>query len=148
MCASLFAVAAGQTARRDSREASGECFYFPLVYLKGGKSSSVKCLRVCCSQDTSSRAPTGSPRTSNRSAAANVANAMPQSGKPSPPFCRSRHCDSTPRFHTSVSVLCRSDERGRAGQFLQQPTDEEIGDGSDGDARGREQHSRNGSQVR
>uniref|UniRef100_A0A3B5KNZ9 Dynein light intermediate chain n=1 Tax=Takifugu rubripes TaxID=31033 RepID=A0A3B5KNZ9_TAKRU len=30
-------------------------------------------------QDTSSRAPTGSPRTSNRSAAANVANAMPQS---------------------------------------------------------------------
>uniref|UniRef100_A0A3P9LMZ4 Dynein light intermediate chain n=1 Tax=Oryzias latipes TaxID=8090 RepID=A0A3P9LMZ4_ORYLA len=32
-------------------------------------------------QDTSSRAPTGSPRTSNRSAAANVANAMPQSGR-------------------------------------------------------------------
>uniref|UniRef100_A0A8C7ZZI4 Dynein light intermediate chain n=1 Tax=Oryzias sinensis TaxID=183150 RepID=A0A8C7ZZI4_9TELE len=31
--------------------------------------------------DTSSRAPTGSPRTSNRSAAANVANAMPQSGR-------------------------------------------------------------------
>uniref|UniRef100_A0A8D0A962 Dynein light intermediate chain n=1 Tax=Sander lucioperca TaxID=283035 RepID=A0A8D0A962_SANLU len=31
-------------------------------------------------QDTTSRAPTGSPRTSNRSAAANVANAMPQSG--------------------------------------------------------------------
>uniref|UniRef100_A0AAX7UI91 Dynein light intermediate chain n=1 Tax=Astatotilapia calliptera TaxID=8154 RepID=A0AAX7UI91_ASTCA len=30
--------------------------------------------------DTTSRAPTGSPRTSNRSAAANVANAMPQSG--------------------------------------------------------------------
>ncbi|TWW65149.1 Cytoplasmic dynein 1 light intermediate chain 2 [Takifugu flavidus] len=33
--------------------------------------------------DTSSRAPTGSPRTSNRSAAANVANAMPQSGQTS-----------------------------------------------------------------
>uniref|UniRef100_A0A3Q0SC93 Dynein light intermediate chain n=1 Tax=Amphilophus citrinellus TaxID=61819 RepID=A0A3Q0SC93_AMPCI len=31
-------------------------------------------------KDTTSRAPTGSPRTSNRSAAANVANAMPQSG--------------------------------------------------------------------
>uniref|UniRef100_A0A8D3DRB1 Dynein light intermediate chain n=1 Tax=Scophthalmus maximus TaxID=52904 RepID=A0A8D3DRB1_SCOMX len=30
--------------------------------------------------DTTSRAPTGSPRTSNRSAAANVANTMPQSG--------------------------------------------------------------------
>lgn len=35
----------------------------------------------CCLQDTSSRAPTGSPRTSNRSAAANVANTMPQSGR-------------------------------------------------------------------
>lgn len=33
------------------------------------------------SQDTTTRAPTGSPRTSNRSAAANVANAMPQSGR-------------------------------------------------------------------
>ncbi|KAM4539473.1 cytoplasmic dynein 1 light intermediate chain 1 isoform 1-T1 [Odontesthes bonariensis] len=33
--------------------------------------------------DTASRAPTGSPRTSNRSAAANVANAMPQSGQTS-----------------------------------------------------------------
>ncbi|XP_038144875.1 cytoplasmic dynein 1 light intermediate chain 1 isoform X2 [Cyprinodon tularosa] len=33
--------------------------------------------------DTTSRAPTGSPRTSNRSAAANVANAMPQSGQTS-----------------------------------------------------------------
>uniref|UniRef100_A0A667XGH9 Dynein light intermediate chain n=1 Tax=Myripristis murdjan TaxID=586833 RepID=A0A667XGH9_9TELE len=31
-------------------------------------------------QDTTSRAPSSSPRTSNRSAAANVANAMPQSG--------------------------------------------------------------------
>nr|XP_020462504.1 cytoplasmic dynein 1 light intermediate chain 1-like [Monopterus albus] len=34
-------------------------------------------------KDTTSRAPTGSPRTSNRSAAANVANAMPQSGQTS-----------------------------------------------------------------
>lgn len=33
--------------------------------------------------DTTSRAPTGSPRTSNRSAAANVANTMPQSGQTS-----------------------------------------------------------------
>lgn len=33
--------------------------------------------------DTTSRAPTGSPRTSNRSAAANVANAMPQAGQTS-----------------------------------------------------------------
>ncbi|KAF7210707.1 cytoplasmic dynein 1 light intermediate chain 1 [Nothobranchius furzeri] len=33
--------------------------------------------------DTASRAPAGSPRTSNRSAAANVANAMPQSGQTS-----------------------------------------------------------------
>ncbi|XP_061662692.1 cytoplasmic dynein 1 light intermediate chain 1 [Syngnathoides biaculeatus] len=33
--------------------------------------------------DTTTRAPTGSPRTSNRSAAANVANAMPQSGQTS-----------------------------------------------------------------
>uniref|UniRef100_A0A665WZR2 Dynein light intermediate chain n=1 Tax=Echeneis naucrates TaxID=173247 RepID=A0A665WZR2_ECHNA len=34
-------------------------------------------------KDTTSRAPTGSPRTSNRSAAANVANTMPQSGQTS-----------------------------------------------------------------
>lgn len=53
----------------------------PLLYPKGGKGSAVEHLRLFCSQDTSSRAPTGSPRTSNRSAAANVANAMPQSGK-------------------------------------------------------------------
>ncbi|XP_061738747.1 cytoplasmic dynein 1 light intermediate chain 1 [Nerophis ophidion] len=33
--------------------------------------------------DTTTRAPSGSPRTSNRSAAANVANAMPQSGQTS-----------------------------------------------------------------
>uniref|UniRef100_A0A8D0A216 Dynein light intermediate chain n=1 Tax=Sander lucioperca TaxID=283035 RepID=A0A8D0A216_SANLU len=37
-------------------------------------------LRQAKLTDTTSRAPTGSPRTSNRSAAANVANAMPQSG--------------------------------------------------------------------
>lgn len=54
------------------------------VTFKEGKKAH---LHVCCLQDTSSRAPTGSPRTSNRSAAANVANAMPQSGNaplPSP----------------------------------------------------------------
>lgn len=51
------------------------------VYHKREKGSTIEHLYACCSQDTSSRAPTGSPRTSNRSAAANVANAMPQSGK-------------------------------------------------------------------
>lgn len=107
----------------------------PLLYPKGGKGAAIEHLRLYCSQDTSSRAPTGSPRTSNRSAAANVANAMPQSGKRSHLFATVTTLD--PFFQPSVSVLCRADKRGRAGQFLQQSTDEEIGDGGDGDARGR-----------
>ncbi|TMS18477.1 Cytoplasmic dynein 1 light intermediate chain 1 [Larimichthys crocea] len=70
--------------------------------------------------DTTSRAPTGSPRTSNRSAAANVANAMPQSGQ------------------TSEGVLAN---------FFNSLLTKKAGTGGPWDARWREQHSGNSSKL-
>lgn len=108
--------------------------HYLLVYLKEGKRSVPKYPCVCCLQDTSSRAPTGSPRTSNRSAAANVANAMPQSGKPSPPFLPySQPLTSVPRFAASVS-LCSAGQtsEGVLANFFNSLLTKKSGTGATG----------------
>lgn len=87
-------------------------------------------IHVCCSQDTSSRAPTGSPRTSNRSAAANVANAMPQSGKPLPPFS----CHAQSRFDSTLVSRCSAGQtsEGVLANFFNSLLTKKSGTGATG----------------